>query len=734
MRPKSGRELLKIGEDLPKITAGAFLPDEQMLITGHETGILLKWDLATKKYSVIRQCESPIQTISVSSRKDIAVGCHSGLLVVFSVKMPEKAEIVQEAGSSVFSRIWKCTWASEDVLVTASTYGKMTSWRKLHDKWEFSLLQGHTDSIFGLASSGGLIASGDYRGNILVWGRKKDSFNEIDRLQTFGTIEGAAWGSDASFATISQSGRICFFERSEQEEKWKSVYEIEAATSVGNCIHITDDGKAVFAGTNSEIIQFDVQTQEVQQLPSIAPVRALFSNDANVFVLTESNFEVFDRSEVEVPISHVRYQYAKVSLIGHTGVGKTTFCNDIVGNSTHEIKSTIGKRIWTWTLESPTPQRRLVFHDHGGQETVLGTFLPFLADSDLILVFFQQNDIVTLERASTIIDEMQSVIGEKAKIFLIRTYIDQISEVSDSAVEELTQKPHVVGILPVCPRSGDGIQETKKQLVHAIAWKNAKTVIQSDSVDTLSNLIAELVGQNKPLVSFQEVKLLYEKKSGATIATGHLRFLLRNYSDQGQIEYYPSILDQVIINDDRYNALRSEIPFYVNDRKGIVAIEDLLKKFKPRQYVEILDQVYLGIGVSIKNRNLRIFPGNLREGKAKIPSDLQKLVAKSHKHVERFLEQRVRTGPLIAALSELNMGCVDASKAEGVFTWERNACVYYLIHEFGDEVRGRGIEIVYYIGGQREQITQRLESEFKAIIEHLYGGALETGKSENGDF
>ena len=35
------------------------------------------------------------------------------------------------------------------------------------------------------------------------------------------------------------------------------------------------------------------------------------------------------------------------------------------------------------------PERRIIFHDHGGQETVLGTYLPFLTDSDIILIFFQ---------------------------------------------------------------------------------------------------------------------------------------------------------------------------------------------------------------------------------------------------------------------------------------------------------------------------------------------------------
>lgn len=724
MQQDSKKEILRLGEDFPKITVGSLLPHDGVLITGHESGLLLKWDLATRKHSIIRQCESAIETISTSPQKEVAVGCHSGLLFTFHLDAPDKVNIVQEASSSVFSRIWRSTWYSHDTLVTTSTYGKMKVWQKLKDEWTSIELSGHRDSIFGLASYRKFIASGDYRGNILIWESDKEKLREIDRLKTLSNIQGVAWSKDESLVTVETSGRIRFFEIDQKEKKWKSVFVIDAASNRGNCIHLTEDAKSIFAGTDSEIIQFDFQTQQIQQISS-APVKSLFSTDTQVFVLTDNTLEVFQRSEVEVPISLVRYQYAKVSLVGHTGVGKSTFCNNVVGKDLQQIKSTVGKKVWTWTIEPSTdPPRRIIFHDHGGQETVLGTFLPFLTDSDLILVFFQQNDEVTFDKAVAILEEIRSVISAKTKIFLVKTYIDQISEVSDSSVDDLLKKEYVANCLEACPPSGQGIEQIKKMLTHAVSWQKAKTMFRSKTVENLTKVIMELAEQNRTVVPLRDVKSLYEKSAGLTISTSHLQFVLANFSDQGLIEYYPMIVDEVIFNDDQYNRLRSEIPFYVNEKKGIVPIDKILKKFKPLKYVEILDRVYQSIGVSIKNQDLRIFPANLHEGSVKIPDAFKKVLAESPRHVSQFPLQYVSTAPIISALSELNMRCVDASKTEGIFSWEKNAFVYYLLREFGDEVGGRGIEIAYYVGGKKMQIKQRLEKEFKAIIEHLYGPSL----------
>lgn len=730
MRPVSQKSIVGFPKEFPSATTGLFIPDQQLLITGHENGMVVQWNTSKSEHKILHQCFSRIETMSVSPRGEIAVGCNSGLLFTFDLKSPKKRHTIQEASDSVLARIWRSIWPLDNVLVTSSTYGEIRVWKRSHEAtWTFQNLSGHQHSIFGLAGSADkFLASGDFKGRIFVWEYDGVSYKEADSLRTPSNIQSASWGTDESFATIGKNGRIQLFEQ-DQTKKWNSVFEVDTATSGGHIVHITKDGNSIFGGTETELIQFDVQTQQVQQVP-FKNAKAIFSNEKCVFVLADSRFVSFERSPVEVRLSLVTYQYAKISLIGHTGVGKTTFSDYIIHKSTSGIKSTIGKRISTWVPDpSIKPERRIVFHDHGGQETVLGTFLPFLTDSDIILVFFQQTDKVTFEKAAKILEEIPPVVDRRTKIMLVRTFIDhQINEVSDRAVKELLQKTGVADAYAVCPSTGDGMASIVDGMLSQINWTKAKTMIQSESVQGVQSIISELRDLQQPVVDLGEVKTIYEKLTGKAISKGHLDFLLRNFADQGMIEYYPRILESIILDDVDYNKLRSEIPFYVSENHGIVSIEALLEKFTPKVYAEILDQVYTGTGVAVRNRDLRIFPETLREENLKIPEEYAPLLGKAvHSGRLKVSSQRINLGALVQALSEQNLGCVDIVKSEGLFGWEMNAFVNYAIRTFHDALTGNYVEIGYRIGGRQKIICDRLNRVFREIVNQLFGPTVKDG-------
>lgn len=730
MRPLSQKAIVAFHEEFPSATTGLFLSDKQLLITGHENGMVVQWSTSKTKPEILHRCYSKIETMSVSPKEsEIAVGCNSGLLFTFDLKSPKKRHVIQEASDSVLARVWRSVWPFDDVLVTSSTYGEIRVWKRDHEaRWTFQNLPGHQHSIFGLASSADkFLASGDFQGRVFVWEYDDVSYKEVDSLRTPSSIQNASWGTSESFATIGKSGRIQLFEQ-DQTKKWNSVFEVDAATSGGNIIHIARNGNSIFGGTETELIQFDVETQQVQQVP-FKHARAIFSNEEFIFVLADSRFVSFERSPVEVPLRLVTYRYAKISLIGHTGVGKTTFSDSIIRRSISGIKSTIGKRVATWVPDpSIKPERRIVFHDHGGQETVLGTFLPFLADSDIILVFFQQTDRVTFEKAAKILEEIPPVVDRRTKIMLVRTFIDQINEVSDREVKELLQKTGVADVYAVSPLTGDGMARIVDGILSQINWGKAKTMIQSESVQGVQHVISELRDVQRPIVALGEVKSLYEKSMGKTISKGHLSFLLSNFADQGMIEYYPAILDSIILDDVDYNKLRSEIPFYVSENHGIVSVEALLEKFKPRIYAEILDQVYTSTGVAVRNRDLRIFPERLRETNLNIPEEYSSLLRKAvHSGELKLSSQQINLGALVQALSEQNLGCIDIVKSEGLFGWEMNALVHYTIRTTLDALTGNYIEIRFRVGGRQKVICDRLNRVFSEIVNQLFGPTVKDG-------
>lgn len=724
----SSTQILAFPNEFPTARVGIMLPEQNVLITGHNNGYVVRWDLTSKQYEILHQCASPIETLSKSARNEIAVGCNSGLLFTFNLENPNKQNVIQEAAYTKATRVWRSTWVSADSLLVSSTYGVLNLFERKGSVWQKSSLEGHGDSIFGLEGSNDrLIASGDWIGKIIIRQYVDGQYLELDRLKIPAAIEGISWHRDNSFATIDELGHISFFEPTVDSPEWKLVYETDTASSRGTCVLLTDDGRTIFAGTHTEVIQFDLDTQQVQIIP-IENTKAIFSKGNTILVLTAYGLRSFERTKIIVPEEAVKYQYCKVSLIGHTGAGKTTLCSLITSGSIDDIKSTFGKRVWNWTLPpiQGSPDRRIVFHDHGGQETVLDTFLPFLADSDVVLIFFKKTDKTTFKKALQILEELESLVTVKTKIFFVETFIDhKVDEIDRAKLKDLVNSGKILACLEVSPAAGEGIDEFKQRLTETIDWKTTRTMIRSEHVESLERSITALIAEKATVLPFAKLKQFHESNSNRSITTNHLKFLLANFSSQGSIEYYPDVLDSIIFNDERYNELRSKIPIVVEQKRGIISIKDIQNQFGQPDYVKMIDQVYLTYGVAIENDDFRIFPGKLKESISSIPGAYRKLLdSPRYQGQLDFPLRNVKVSRLLKALSELKLKCIDASKKEGFFAWERNACIYYKCEEVGDALKGYELRVTYSIGGDKEGIYNRLNAEFQDIIERLYGPHL----------
>lgn len=165
----------------------------------------------------------------------------------------------------------------------------------------------------------------------------------------------------------------------------------------------------------------------------------------------------------------------------------------------------------------------------------------------------------------------------------------------------------------------------------------------------------------------------------------------------------------------------TNIPIFAEHKKGIVSIDELEKEFKPPAYVKIIDQVYVNSKISIKSGNLRIFPNKLASGPIEIPSFYRQHLKESQRSEIRLPYQSLEISRLIEALSEIALRCIRATQREGIFAWGDRAYIYYSLAESGDNVLGRYIKCIYYIGGEDESRIKRLIDEFSAIMEKLYG-------------
>lgn len=717
--------VINFPKGFPRAITGTLLPEGNVLITGHEDGLVVQWNMETGNYEILHECHSSVMTMSISPRNDVLVGCHSGLLFVFSLREPSRKYTIQEATFSKYSRVWRATWLNENDFIMTSTFGVINLFHRTEPNgWEKRPFEGHSHSIFGLGSSNSrFVASGDYQGNILVWRLKEGGYERVDRLKIQTGVQGISWHKDRTFAAIDRIGNIHVFEFEPDKEQWRSVFETATATSSGSVIAITRDRKTILAGTDTEVIQFDLDSQQMLQIKQ-SGIKALFPVDDIIFVLTDHGLFTFTREKIKVPAKFVKYRYAKVSLVGHTGTGKTTLCSMIVNKSAEGIESTFGKKVWIleFVPETASSKNRIIFHDHGGQDTVLGTFLPFLTDSDIILIFFKQTDNSTFEKAIEILHELDSIVSKRTKTFFVRTYIDhRMNVIDEDKIQEFIDSGRIIACLKTSPKEGRGIKELTTQVMQEVSWETAKIMIESPYVEGITKAVSELQESNAKVVPLDEVRNRFEKITNFPISKGHAKFLLRNLSTQGVVEYYPEIFDSIIINDEQYNELKTRIPTLVKRKNGIISIKEIIAEFGDQPYVHIIDKIYSTYGISVENRDLRIFPEKLRSGSIPIPKPYRALLVSSSREEHTFADQDVKISRLIEALSEQNLGCIDASQTEGLFSWERNACVYYSFQKTGDGMRGFFVKFTYYIGGQNETIRERLANEFSTIIDRLYG-------------
>jgi len=720
-------------KDFPPATVGIFLKDRNLLITGHHNGFLVEWNLKEGGHEILSKSDSRVTTISFSGDSRIAVGYHSGGLYVIDLDNRDQVATLRIPKHTTNSRIWRTAWVDKNNLLLTSTYGEVTPFFESNKTWkENEALNGHEHSVFGIGSTNGeYVATGDYQGNIIVWKVKDNEYRQIQRLGVVGTVDGLYWHDENCFAVITDTGRIYQIERESKElQTWQTAVVVDIANFRGICISITEDGETIFAGTSDELIQFDLDSN-LSETTTIPDIKGIFPSGNETYILTANGFYVFRNKPVEISRELINYRFTKISLLGHTGTGKTTFCKRLIRSEIDDIKSTFGKRIFNLKLEGEN-ERRIIFHDHGGQETVLDTFIPFILDSDLILIFYSQIDKITFDKSLEILKEIKAKVNLNIPVYFIQTFIDhQLDEIPQGVTENLIEEGKISGLMRISPKDNIGFDEFDKQVLTKINWDKSRIMIQSPFIAGISETLSVLHKNNYPFIKFDEFKQRYQEVIDDTISEPHLRFLLKDYINQGIIEYYPAISELIVLDDKTFNKMRTDIPIYADHKDGIVDIKDLQKRFEHAIFLAMLDEMYLQSGVAIKNGDLRIFPHKLSSKSLDIPSDNKPDFA--HQDLEEvFLNyQDIKIHRLIEMLSEQYLQCIGLTKYEGLFAWEKNAFVYYFIQEERKGVFEKFLKISFAIGGKKEKSRERLRKIFKSIIERIFGSQVTFANNEN---
>src|SRR5207247_6472971 len=345
-----------------------------------------------------------------------------------------------------------------------------------------------------------------------------------------------------------------------------------------------------------------------------------------------------------------------------------------------------------------------LLNDNGGQERVVTSLLPLMADSDLVLYFFKQTDRKGFTTALDIQRRLRSRLTSGAKQLLVETFTDQpVKDVTDEYIREKITERKLDGVIKVFPRSADDVMRVRKELEARIDWERSHTAAQSELFDRVLAGIGALRHQGQRTTNIEEIATLARGDKGAPIYLNHLRFVLQNLSDSGEIEYNPSIdKDLVVLDDPVFNQLRTDVPVYVGEHRGIVQRADIDKAFSTNPtFVAMLDRFYIANGIAIETTDGkgRIFPPYLDEDRpVEIPSEYRVLFEMGPPAVElEFQVEDFDLARLVRALIDLRLDCIDATQAEGLYSWGPQAHLYYHVNLVDRALGGRRLRLSYSV-------------------------------------
>lgn len=727
------RHVLALPDGCPAATAGVVLPGGKKAAIGLSNGDVYKWDMRDgNAYKKMFSGYSRISAIDVLDGT-LLVGARDGPLLTIDAESYRK-ETLRGWSQSESSRIWKCAWLDDGRAVMTSTYGGIHIYERGDGgAWESSPLHGgHAHSVLAVGVHEDLMATGDRAGGVVVWKRHGGSYSASASARGMaGAVKALAWMDSRTLAGIDENGIIRQFDVDPASGGWTASYELDAAVGRGTSIHLTDDKKTLLASTEIEVVQVDLRTLRYQAFPLKGTV-GIGSEGDTAYIVARGGVHTLSIGTIEEPPDTVEYRHIKASLVGHTGVGKSTLCSTMTQAAGERrargeaIRSTFGRRVWQLKIGDgeKAGARRVMLHDHGGQRSVLPTFLQASEDADIVLALFKQTDRSTFDAACESLKRLRTVrSGGAARRFLVATHADDgLENVTDGDLQRAVGDGVADGFLRIDARTEDGAKKVKDLFYDAQVWSGAGRVVKSECIRAVEAALDHWkCSVDRPVVSLDDIKSTSEGLARTTIPVAHLDYLLRGMDRMGLLTYYGEI-GQVVLNDEDHDRVRSGIPMLAERCNGIVEEGRIEQEYGESRYAGPVLSALKASGAFVKCRDRLVFPYLLRDGTVEVPDWFrERFDSPMFNGTLAFGAEDIDAGALIRAAAGLNLPCVDATKTGALFASEGGAGLYYNVSPTAGPTGGPRTEIAYRVGGTRRVFCEALEDEF-AILARRIGG------------
>ena len=242
------RHALTLPDGCPAATAGVVLPGGREAVIGLANGDVYKWNVRNGNYEKMLEGYSRISAIDMREGT-LLVSARDGPLLTIDAES-YRTETLREWSQSKSSRIWKCAWLDDGRAVMTSTCGGIYVYeRGSGGAWDHLQLHGHARSVLAVGVRGGLMATGDRTGRVVVWTRRNGSYSASAGIRGMsGAVEALAWVDGRTLVGIDENGLVRQFEKDPASGRWEARYELDVAVGRGTSMHLTDDKKSNYPG------------------------------------------------------------------------------------------------------------------------------------------------------------------------------------------------------------------------------------------------------------------------------------------------------------------------------------------------------------------------------------------------------------------------------------------------------------------------------------------------------
>ena len=722
---------LALPDGCPAATAGVVLPGGREAVIGLANGDVYKWDVRDGGYEKMLEGYSRISAIDMREGT-LLVGSRDGPLFTIDAES-YRTETLREWSQSKSSRIWKCAWLGGGRAVMTSTCGGIYVYERWGGgAWDHLPLHGHVHSVLAVGVHEGLLATGDRSGRVVVWKRRNGSYSASASMRGMsGAVGALAWVDGRTLVGIDENGLVRQFEKDPASDRWAARCELDVAVGRGTSLHLADDKRTLLAGTEAEVVQVDLETMWYKAFPLKGTV-GISSEGDTAYIVAADGVHTLPIDTVEEPPGAVQYRNIKVSLVGHTGVGKSTLCSTMtqmaadVHGKAGTVRSTFGRRAWQMRIEGGqgAGARRVMLHDCGGQGSVLPTFLRASEDSDVVLALFKQTDRSTFDVALESLEGMRTARRDGAPgRFLVATHADDGPEdVTDGDLRRAVEDGGADGFLRIDARTAEGAGEVESLLHDARLWSGAGRVVKSNLVRAVEAALDHWKGAGgRPVLGLGEIRSASEGPARTAIPEAHLDCLLRGMDRRGLLTYYGEI-GQVVLDDADHDRVRSGIHTLAERCNGIVEEGRMEQEYGASRYADPVLSALKASGAFVKCRDRLVFPHLLRDGQADVPDWFrERLRSPMFAETLAFDAESVDAAELIRAAASLNLPCVDATRTGALFASKGGAGLYYDISPAGGPIEEPHTRIAYRVGGTRRVFCEALADEFAVLARRIAG-------------